>query len=167
MPEFIHLRVQSSYSLLSSALKLSEIVECCNKFAMPAVALTDDTNLFASLEFALMAQKSGVQSISGSLFFLRLADAEKLEFSEILLLAKNEQGYRNLLHLATIPYTQNNRDIQEHITIEDLQKYSEGLIMLSGYVRGPIGSALLADEKGLAESRTKLFQEIFGDRFYF
>lgn len=167
MSDFVHLRVQSSYSLLSSALKLGEITECCAKYQMPAVALTDRNNLFSSLEFAILASKNSLQSISGAILTLKLEDSGKESFSDILLLAKNEQGYRNLLHLATIPYTQNNRDIQEHISIDDLRKYSDGLIMLSGYNLGPIGIALLDDDVVLATSRTKLFQEIFGNRFYF
>lgn len=167
MSNFVHLRTQSSYSLLSSALKLEEIISCCKDFALPAVALTDRTNLFASLEFAILAQKSSIQSISGAILDLKLEDGEKEELAEILLLAKDEQGYRNLLHLVSVPYTQNSREIQEHITIDDLRNYGEGLIMLSAYTDGPIGKALLDDNTSLATERAKLLQEIFADRLYF
>lgn len=162
MTKFIHLRVQSSYSMLQSALKIEQIVERCKKLSMPAVALTDRDNLFAMLEFSITACKAGIQPIHGALLNLE----DNGNYGEILLLAKDQIGYSNLLKLVSQIYTDPNITNDHHISFNTLEKYQEGLILLSGYTEGLIGKALLNNDPDQAKYYIEHFQKIFGDRFY-
>lgn len=89
------------------------------------------------------------------------------DFAEILLIAKDEQGYKNLLTLVSNSFIKNDRSVCEHITISDLIKAQEGLIALSAYDQGIIGKLLLAGRKKEAKAVAEKFLEIFADRFYF
>ncbi|XP_044733851.1 DNA polymerase III subunit alpha [Chrysoperla carnea] len=131
---------------------------------MPAICLTDKENLFGSLEFALYAIKKGLQPIHGVILNIQY---EANVFAEILLIAKDETGYKNLLKLSSITFTTNDRKICNHITFEDLKEYQEGLIALCCYTEGIIGKCLLANKEEQAEMFARNLQEIFGDCFYF
>ncbi|XVN42643.1 MAG: DNA polymerase III subunit alpha [Candidatus Rickettsia vulgarisii] len=161
---FVHLRTQSSYSFLESALTIDKIVELARQHKMPAICLADRGNLFGSLEFALASSKAGVQAINGVIVNITF---DKKEFSEIFLIAKDEIGYKNLLQLVSDSFTKNDRKICNHITFEDLVKYNEGLIILSCYIDGIIGKSLIAKKEDLAIYWANKLKNIFGDRFYF
>lgn len=167
--EFIHLRTQSSYSLLESALKVQDIVTLAKAQNMPAVCLSDRGNLFGSLEFALAATNNRVQPINGIILKIPYLDKPQCiqDFVEILLIAKDEVGYKNLLKLVSYTFTKNDRGICNHLLIEDLKAHSDGIIMLSGYTDGPIGKALLNKSIDHAYNLAKIFQGIFHNRFYF
>ncbi|CAF4454043.1 unnamed protein product [Rotaria sp. Silwood2] len=156
-------RIQSSYSFLESALTIESIVELACKHKMPAICLADRGNLFGSLEFALNCAKAGIQAINGAL--INLVYAER-EFCEILLIAKDNIGYKNLLQLVSDSFTKNDRKICNHITLDDLIKYNAGLIILSGYADGIVGKNLIAKKNELAIYWATKLQSIFGDRFY-
>lgn len=162
--EFIHLRTQSSYSFLASALTTEKIVELASSYKMPAICLTDKENLFGSLEFALYAIKKGLQPIHGVILNIQY---DVNIFAEILLIAKDETGYKNLLKLSSITLTKNDRKICNHITFEDLKEHQEGLIALCCYTDGIIGKCLLSNKEEQAEIFAQNLQELFGDRFYF
>lgn len=162
--EFIHLRVQSSYSFLESALTTEKIVELAVSYKMPAICLADKENLFSSLEFALYAVKKNLQPIHGVILNIQY-DVDI--FAEILLIAKDEIGYKNLLKLSSITFTKNDRKICNHITFEDLKEYQEGIIALCCYTDGIVGKCLIARDKEKAIIFAQNLQEIFGDRFYF
>lgn len=164
--DFIHLRVQSSYSLLASTIKIPSLVGLAKKNNMKSVAVTDKTNLFASLEFSMEASKNRVAPIHGFLIDL-LYDGKEKSFGEILIIAKDEIGFKNLLKLSSFPYIKNPRLDREHITLEDLEKYNEGLIILSGYTDGPCGIELLKKNEEKAKDLADYFLNLFGDRFYF
>lgn len=168
--DFVHLRVQSSYSMLQSTLTIEEIVRIAKDEFMPAVCIADIGNLFGSLEFALNASKAGLQPIHGSILNLKYFSGEKNQqqnFAQILLIAKDEIGYKNLLKLVGYTYTKNDRSQCNHITFEDLKNYHEGIIALSGYTEGIIGKLLLSDDQKSASSFAQLLQDLFKDRFYF
>ncbi len=169
--DFVHLRCQSAYSLLASTIKIPQLISLAKENAMDSVALSDHSNLFGSLEFAIEAAKKKVIPIHGLIVNLLFReendDSVKSDFAEILLIAKNETGYQNLLKLASYPYTQNSRKYTEHITIEDLEKCNDGIICLSGYIDGPIGTLLLENKEEDAENLARKLYNIFGDRFYF
>ncbi len=161
--KFIHLRLQSSYSLLESALKIETIVSRAHKLKMKAVAMTDRNNLFGSLEFAMEASKKGLQPIHGAILTLK----HHGEHGEILLLGKDETGYRNLLKLVSHIYTKPDRAADLEITFEELTAHQEGLIILSGYINGHIGKALLAKDHDKAKLYASEMKNLVGDRFYF
>src|SRR5512138_1774921 len=103
--EFVHLRVRSAFSLLQSTVRVEPLAKACRAAGMPAVAVTDDTNLFAVMQFCAAAKKSGVQPIVGTT--VALAPAEALPRTpgrpappeHLVLLAKDQTGYGNLLRL--------------------------------------------------------------------
>ena len=132
---FIHLRAQSSYSLAESALKISKLVDLAKNNNMPAIAITDNNNMFGALEFSIECAKNGIQPIIGS--SLNLLDINNNEIpSQINLLVKNEIGYKNLLYLSSLSHTSENYPIG--IYLNDLINYSDGLICYIGGEFNPL-----------------------------
>ncbi len=172
-PDFIHLRIQSSYSFLESALTIEQIVKLTKSESMPAVCLSDNGNLFGSLEFAIACAKASIQPIHGSIVNISYQspvedkNPSPHNFAPILLIAKDTVGYKNLLKLVSYTFTKNDRKICNHITVEDLASHQQGIIALSCYTEGIIGKSLLAGNKSAAIFWTNELKNIFGDRFYF
>ena len=138
MKTFVHLRQYSNYSLLESSFRINEIIDTCKKNSMPAVALTDKQNLFGAFEFSLKAQKTGIQPILG--IDLELGKIEHLETtSNILLLIKNYEGYKNVINLMTKYFSNEEENL---INFNELEKNKEGIICLSGGINGPIGKSI-------------------------
>ena len=107
---FIHLRSLSSYSLAESTLKIPKLINLAKKNNMPAIALTDNNNMFGVLEFAIEASQNGIQPIIGS--SINFFDIKSTNFtSQINFLVKNEDGYKNLLYLSSLSYTSANNPI--------------------------------------------------------
>lgn len=165
--DFVHLRVHSCYSLLSSILRVEDIISLCLQNSMPAIALTDTNNLFGGLEFSIKAQKSGVQPIHGVVINVDFGFQNVLP--ELLLLAKSEEGFKNLLCLLTKLYLtcKNSLRGKRFITVDQLFQHKDGLIVLSGYANGPIGQALLRDDYALAKAHATKLMYAFKDNFYF
>jgi DNA polymerase-3 subunit alpha len=162
--KFIHLRAQSSYSLLESALKIKQMIALAKKFDMPALGLADKNNLFGSLEFSVSAMKEGIQPIHGITLMLQYSKAGAFEFGEIVVIAKNDIGRQNLLKLASYPYIKNDRKLKEHITLDDLIACKDGLIVLSSYQGGPISNHI--NEPLIARDLAILLQDELKDNFY-
>jgi DNA polymerase III subunit alpha len=167
---FIHLRTHSSYSLLEGAIQVSDLIATCTKNKIPAVAITDKDNLFASLEFSMQASAAGVQPIIGAVFKFNPQSPHDSDTSkddknidEVLLIAKNKQGYNNLLKLAS---EYHSPDYLEHISFDQLSQYSEGLILLTCGQYGTIGRLLLNNKLSLAEECLLKLNSIFKDHLY-
>ncbi|WP_353288055.1 DNA polymerase III subunit alpha [Wolbachia endosymbiont (group B) of Gerris lacustris] len=141
---FIHLRVHSVYSLLESSVKIEELIGLCLQNKMPAVAVTDSGNLFGSLEFAEYAASRGIQLIIGCNIIVRHLEQNL----SILLLAKNEQGYTNLVTLVSESFKKrkNNSDIP-YVDFDELLNLSSGLIALTGGYDGILAQLLLKQDK--------------------
>ena len=136
---FIHLRVHSVYSLLESSVKIEDLINLCVQNKMPAVAVTDSGNLFGSLEFAEYAANRGIQLITGCNVIVKHSEQNL----PILLLAKNEQGYSNLVSLVSESFKKrrNNDDIP-YIDFDELFNLSSGLIALTGGYDGILAQLL-------------------------
>lgn len=161
MPEqFIHLHIHSAYSLAEGAIPIKTLVKKCTLMEMPAVAVTDSSNLFGTMEFSLEASKAGIQPIIGAKILV--SDDE----NQLVLLVQSERGYQNLCHLISDSYIHSDGVSKPRISWEDLRKFSEGLICLSGAVKGPVGQALLSRQNDLALQKVKDLKSIYGDRFY-
>ncbi len=148
--------------MLQSALKVNQIIATAKKLRMPAVAITDRNNLFGMLEFAIEAKKEGIQAIHGSI----LTVEDNKECGDILLIAKNQAGYQNLLKLVSHIYINPDFNQNKNISFETLAKYQDGIIMLSCYSDGLIGKALLESDINKAAKYIEKFHSIFQDRFY-
>ena len=106
---FVHFRVQSSYSMLESTIKIDQLVDLTKKNDMDAVCLSDRGNLFASLEFSMAASKASLQPIHASILNVLFTNNGTEDFAEILLIAKDQIGYQNLLKLVSLTFTQNDK----------------------------------------------------------
>ena len=173
--DFVHLRVHSAYSLSEGAIHVKDLAKLCGEMAMPAVAVTDTNNLFGALEFSEAAAKFGVQPIIGcqlrvqstadSAQTSRPGDGPKIS-GDMVFLAKDDAGYRNLLKLIAYAYLETNDADEPHISLDVMATYAEGLIILTGGAHGPLGKLLAGGQMPLAESFLDNLQAAFGDRLY-
>jgi DNA polymerase III subunit alpha len=161
---FVHLSLHTEYSLLDSTIRIDALMEAVRAAGMPAVALTDQSNLFALVKFYKEALKLGIKPLIG--VDLRIAEGVQSEPSRLLLLCQNEQGYRNLTELVSRGYLQGQRNGVPQVERNWLESLNGGLIALSGGVRGDIGRALIAQRRQEAESALDYWRALFGDRFY-
>ncbi len=157
---FVHLHLHSAFSLAEGAIRTKDIIELCNKFDMPAAAVTDTNNLFGALEFAQAGSKSGIQPIIGC-----QVDVGH-EYHQLVLLCQSEAGYRNLCKIISDAFMEGDPAQKPHTTIEALTNHAEGLICLSGGSKGAINQYLAHNQKKPAEESLKRLKKIFGDRFY-
>ncbi len=156
---FIHLHVHSAYSLAEGAIKVKDLVKRCVSNRMPAVAITDTNNMFGAMEFALEAVQSGLQPIFGCQVTIE-GD------SELVLLAQNEVGYKNLCKIISESYMggEAGGDVQARYGV--LDKYSSGIIALSGGMKGAIAKNLLHGQNDKALQELTRMIAMFGGRFY-
>ena len=161
---FIHLRSQSSYSLSEGALKIEKLVNLAKKNNMPAIALTDNNNMFGILEFSITCINNSIQPIIGtSINYLDIQTKEHP--SQLNFLVMNEEGYINLLYLSSISHTSGNNPIG--IYHKDLKKYTNGLIC---YIGGEYNPLLILKHQNKIEEISVFinnFRNMFGQDFLF
>ena len=145
--KFTHLHTHSHYSLLQALPKLPELIEAAKVDGMEALALTDNGNMYGAIEFYKECQKQGIKPIIGVDAYLasrtrfdKQAGVDKDRF-RLVLLCKSEIGYKNLLKLVTASYLEGFY-YKPRVDIELLEKYSEGLICISGSWSGDISTAV-------------------------
>ncbi len=172
---FVHLHVHSSYSLLESALTIAKLSKLAMADDMPALALTDTNNLFGALEFSEKMKASGIQPIIGLQLAVNFNDREpsrqrlgtELESrGNLVLLAQNEEGYRNLMRLSSIGFLESDPQLGINVPFSVLSLHHAGLIALSGGTRGALDSMLILGVKDVAISRLQQIKSLFTDRFY-
>ena len=137
---FVHLRLHSAYSLAESTLRIKDLVELIADDKQPAAAITDTNNMFGALEFAQTLAGAGIQPIMGSQ--INLQDAQG--HGEVVLLAKNALGYRNLSKLLSKTLLEADTANDPACGLDDLATYADGLLLLTGgaiagFVAGPAG----------------------------
>ena len=145
--QFVHLHVLSQYSFLQSTCVVDEIVKAAARYKMPAAALTDAGNLYGVMDFCEACKTTGVKPIIGNHMIVATPQTGDHDVSnagfDLVLLAQNTEGYRNLLHLVNAIQLETTT-VPGCITKELLANHSKGLIGLSGGMRGEIGQAFLA-----------------------
>jgi len=165
---FVHLHVHTEYSLLDGAARIKKAVKMAKEHNMPALAITDHGNMFGSVQFFDECEKQGIKAIFGCEFYVaedHNIKQGKTKLEHLILLAKDEQGYKNLSMLNTIAY----RDgfyYKPRIDYSDVEKYSEGLVCLSACVAGTIPQYILKGEDDEAEKMVLWFKRVFGEDFY-
>ncbi len=170
---FVHLHVHTHYSLLDGATRIESLIARAKQWNMPAVAITDHGNLFGAVEFYSAARAAGIKPILGLEAYLasggdrRQKDRdENRESYHLLLLAMNRDGFRNLVRLSTIAYTEGFYR-KPRIDKQLLRELSDGLICTSTCIGGEIPQAFLSRDRRAAEETAKTYLEIFGpDRFF-
>ena len=162
---FVHLRLHSEYSLVDGLVKLKSLVSTTFDRGMPALALTDETNLFGLVKFYKAAQGAALKPIIGSDLWLFNPHDESHPY-RITLLAMNDVGYRNLTELISKGWTHGQRQGRAILDKRWVLEQSEGLIALSGAREGEIGRHLLSDHEREARQLLEEWQVAFPDRFY-
>ena len=164
-PNFIHLRLHTEYSLIDGLTDIKALVKRCAKLNMPAVAVTDQSNLFALVKFYKAAQGEGVKPIAGA--DVRLYnEAEPASPYALTLFVQNQAGYLHLTELISRAYRENQHQGVPQVMAHWLEEKNEGLIALSGAREGQIGKALLAGNRDEARRLLEHWLKVFGDRFY-
>ncbi len=164
-PKFIHLRVHSDFSMVDGLNKVPPIVKKVAELGMPAMALTDFTNLCGLVKFYGTAHGSGVKPIIGADFKMQ-SDEFGEELTQVTLLAADNVGYKNLTLLISKAYLRGH--VQHHPVIDKawLAEMSEGLIVLSGGKSGEIGRGLLKGNRQIVQGCVDFYKQHFPDRFY-
>ena len=163
---FVHLHVHTEYSLVDSTVRIPALMEEAATDGMPAVAMTDQNNLFGLVKFYRRALAAGVKPIIGA--DLRISnDDEKDRPYTLIVLCQDNHGYRNLSRLITRAYLEGRVRGEPMLRMEWLSREScEGLIALSGGLHGDVGHALVVGHEEDARQRLSAWREIFGDRYY-
>lgn len=164
-PKFIHLKIHSDFSMVDGLSKVPPLVKKVAEMGMPAMALTDFTNLCALVKFYGAAHKNGVKPIVGADFLVQ-SDEFGEELTRLTLLAANNTGYKHLTLLISEAYLRGHVQHQPVIDKEWLIQHNEGLIVLSGAKQGDVGKALLKGNQALVEQCVEFYQQYFPDRYY-
>jgi DNA polymerase-3 subunit alpha len=162
---FVHLRTHTEYSLVDGLVRIPELVASVRVAGMPAVAVTDQGNLFGMVKFYRAAVEAGVKPIIGVDAWVA-GGGEGGQPSRLVLLCQNEQGYRNLTRLVSRSYAEGQLRGVATLQREWLPGASEGLIVLSGGAHGDVGQALLAERGEEASRLVGEWQRLLGDRYY-
>ncbi len=168
-PNFVHLHTHSDFSLLDGAIKPSDLVEAAARFNMPAVALTDHGNIFGAIPFFQAARDKKVRPILGcELYVAPLGRKHKRPFTEgpghyhLVLLVKNETGYRNLCQLITASYLEGFY-YRPRVDKQLLSQHGEGLVALSACLKGEISDYLSRGLEDKAEEAALAYRSFFAD----
>ena len=176
---FVHLKVHSAYSLLEGALPIAKLAKLATAFGMPALGLSDTNNMFGALEFSDKLAKDGIQPIAGVCVDVDFADATSSRGNgrtmgptalrpsgRMALFAANEAGYANLMKISSACHLDVNDTEPPHVDMTHFERWSQGVIALTGGPDGPIDRALGDDDSALATSRLGRLKAIFGNRLY-
>ncbi|HEY6829285.1 MAG TPA: DNA polymerase III subunit alpha [Gemmatimonadaceae bacterium] len=170
---FVHLHCHSEYSLLDGANRIDDLIRRAQEFEQPAVAITDHGNLHAAWEFQEKAKKTGVKPIIGMEAYVAPADRRTKAkaanggkpYYHLVLLARDMTGYRNLVKLSSLAYTEGFYT-KPRVDRELLAKYSEGIIVSSACLAGEVATHLMADNLAGAREAASWYADVFKDRYY-
>ena len=177
MQEFVHLHLHTEYSMLDGMARIKEVTKKAKQLGMPAIAMTDHGNMYGAVAFFDACKDAGIKPIFGTEFYvcddLTVHKNVKIDDNDegykdrrhLVILVKNEQGYKNLCLLNAIAF----RDgfyYKPRIDLKTLKEHSEGLICLSACIGGDIPQAILSHDDKKAEDLVLFFKEVFKDDFY-
>ncbi len=172
--KFVHLHTHSHYSLLDGLSKVQDLVALAKKFNMSSMAITDHGNMYGAIEFYKLAKQAGIKPIIGVEAYMtagsrldRTAEAGGTKrYYHLILLAKNLQGYKNLIKLVTLANLEGYY-YKPRVDKEILRQYSDGIIALSGCLGGELSQAVLKNDEEKADKLISEYQDIFGKENYF
>ncbi len=171
--DFVHLHLHTQYSLLDGACKITDLMDRAVKLGFPAIAMTDHGNMFGAIDFYSEAIKRGIKPIIGMEAYLApVSRTQKTNQGishagfHLVLLAKNEAGYKNLMKLSSIGYLEGFH-YKPRIDKEVLAEYSDGLVGLSACVKGEIPYYLVNNQYEKAKDVLGAYIDIFGKENFF
>src|SRR3989338_925558 len=171
--DFVHLHVHSQYSLLDAVCPVDDLVDLAKELKMPALAITDNGNMFGAIEFYSACVKAGIKPIIGAEVYV--APESRFERAThglpgashpLVLLCKDMTGYRNLIELVSIGYLEGFY-YRPRVDKEILRKYSKGLIALSGALRAEIPHLLNIGQTQKADRAAEEYLTIFSKENFF
>ncbi|MBE7092857.1 MAG: DNA polymerase III subunit alpha [Clostridiales bacterium] len=168
---FVHLHTHTEYSLLDGASRIEELVKTAKDSGMDALAITDHGVMYGAVEFYKAAQKYGIKALIGCEVYVaprsrfdKAGKADK-EYAHLVLLAKNEEGYQNLIKLVSIAYTEGYY-YKPRIDYDLLAQYSKGLVCLSACLAGDIPQLLINGNFEEAQNLALRLKDMFPGDFY-
>ncbi len=170
---FVHLHCHSEYSLLDGANRIDDLIARALEFEQPALAITDHGNLHGAWDFQEKARKAKLKPIVGMEAYVAIGDRRARArpapgarpYYHLVLLAQNATGYRNLVKLTSLAYTEGFY-VKPRVDRELLARYSEGLIISSACMAGEVATHLLANDYAAAKSAASWYADLFQDRYY-
>ncbi|MGB1092962.1 MAG: PHP domain-containing protein, partial [Oceanobacter sp.] len=162
---FVHLRVHSEYSLYDSTVRVKGLIKKTVDSNMPAVALTDQCNLYALVKFYKGCLGAGVKPILGADLWIENPEDQGKPF-RMTALCQTPQGYLNLREIVSRAFSQNQYQDLAIVKKDWLYEQNEGLILLSGGKFGDIGQRIIKGKVDAAEELLREYRDTFGDRFY-
>lgn len=167
---FVHLHVHTEYSLLDGATRINELCTRAKELGMPAVAITDHGYMYGCAEFYQAAVKAGIKPIIGCEIYFTpdstLSRDKRPELYHMILLAKDNRGYRNLMRIVSDAATEGFY-YKPRVTLEALRKYHDGILATSACIAGVIPKSIDRGEYEIAKEWAQTFIDIFGkDDFY-
>ncbi|MFH1387272.1 MAG: DNA polymerase III subunit alpha, partial [bacterium] len=169
--KFVHLHTHTEYSLLDGACRIADLIKRAKEHNMPALAVTDHGNMYAAVDFYRQAKETEVKPIIGCELYVAPRSRHDKETKEdrspyhLTALVKNETGYKNLVNLVSLASIEGFYN-RPRVDRELLEKYHEGLIILSGCADGEISRALLEGDKAKAKGIALRQRELWGDDYY-
>lgn len=171
MSQFVHLHIHSEFSLLDGANRIKDIPKRAKELGMDSIAITDHGVMYGAIDFYKACKKEGVKPIIGCEVYVaprsRFDKEPNIDnkYNHLILLAKNNQGYKNLSKLVSLGFV-DGYYYKPRIDLEILEKYSEGLICLSACLAGAVNQALLNGQNEKAEEIALWHKKVFGDDYY-
>ncbi|HWA51896.1 MAG TPA: DNA polymerase III subunit alpha [Patescibacteria group bacterium] len=169
--KFVHLHLHTEYSLLDGLSKISKLLTRVKEMEMDTVAITDHGTMYGAIEFYKKAKAENVKPIIGVEAYTVLHDhkerpeKERFNYNHLLLLAKDEEGYKNLMKITSIAHLEGYY-YRPRIQRELIEKYSKGIICTSACVNGEIARAFIEEDPKRAKETATWFQQVFGDDYY-
>ena len=171
MQDFVHLHVHSEYSLLDGANRIKDLPVRAKELGMKSIAITDHGVMYGVIDFYKACKKEGIKPIIGCEVYVaprsRFDKEPNIDnkYNHLILLAKNNLGYKNLCKLVSAGFTEGYY-YKPRIDLEILEKYHEGLIALSGCLAGALSTSILDGNYEQAEKMAKWHKELFKDDYY-
>ena len=170
---FVHLHVHTQYSILDGQSAIGDLFARAKELEMPALAITDHGNMYGVKEFLKVAKKfPEVKPIIGCEVYVtrhydhRLKDKDHRGYYHLILLAKNYDGYKNLMKIVSTGHIEGKYYEKPRVSHEIVEKYSEGLVCCSACIAGEIPRAIIAGDMAEAEKAIMWHKKVFGDDFY-
>ena len=167
MSDFVHLHNHTEFSLLDGLSKIKDMVKRAKELNMKAIAITDHGNMYGVINFYKACMAEGIKPIIGAEIYISRRTRHDKEAgidsdsNHLVLLAKNLEGYRNLMRIISIANLEGYY-YKPRTDLELLREYHEGLICLSACINGFVSEPLLNNQQETAEKRAKELNDIFG-----
>src|SRR5215475_5515585 len=174
MSQFVHLHLHTDYSMLDGACDVEKLVHRVKELGMPAVAMTDHGNIFGAVHFVNAAKAAGVKPIVGCELYVCKKDDHNIErtppegdtYNHLLVLAENEEGYRNLTKI-TSEASLHGFYYKPRISKKFLAEHSKGLIGLSGCLKGEVAERLVEGNYDAAREAAATYRDVFGEKNFY